>query len=45
MLFKSELTYGHKLHLRRCLENIASVSDRAEDSADQLELVTLKAMN
>jgi predicted phosphate transport protein (TIGR00153 family) len=45
LIFSSELTYGHKVHLRGCLDNIASVSDRAEDSADQLELVTLKAMN
>jgi predicted phosphate transport protein (TIGR00153 family) len=44
-IFLSQLTYGHKLHLRRCLDNIASVSDRAEDSADQLELVSLKTMN
>jgi len=45
LIFSSELTYGHKLHLRRCLDNIASVSDRAEDSADQLELVSLKTMH
>jgi predicted phosphate transport protein (TIGR00153 family) len=44
-LFSSQLTYGHKVHLRICLDNIASVSDRAEDSADQLELVSLKTMN
>ncbi len=44
-IFSSQLTYGHKVHLRRCLDNIASVSDRAEDSADQLELVSLKTMN
>ena len=44
-IFSSTLSYGHKIHLRRCLDNIASVSDRAEDSADQLELVSLKTMN
>ncbi len=44
-IFSSTLSYGHKVHLRRCLDNIASVSDRAEDSADQLELVSLKTMN
>ena len=44
-IFSSELSYGHKVHLRRCLDGIASVSDRAEDSADQLELVSLKTMN
>ncbi len=45
LIFSSELSYGHKVHLRRCLDNIASVSDRAENSADQLELVSLKTMN
>lgn len=44
-IFSSQLSYGHKVHLRRCLDSIASVSDRAEDSADQLELVSLKTMN
>ncbi len=44
-IFSSTLSYGHKVHLRRCLDNIASVSDRAEDAADQLELVSLKTMN
>ncbi len=44
-IFSSQLSYGHKVHLRRCLDNIASVSDRAEDSADQLELVSLKTMS
>lgn len=45
VIFSSTLSYGHKIHLRRCLDIIASVSDRAEDSADQLELVSLKTMN
>jgi len=45
LIFSSELSYGHKVHLRRCLDNIASVSDRAEDSADHLELVSLKTMS
>ena len=44
-IFSSQLSYGHKVHLRRCLDNIASVSDRAEDAADQLELVSLKTTN
>lgn len=44
-IFSSDLTYGHKVHLRRCLDSIASVADRAEDSADQLELVALKSTN
>lgn len=44
-IFSSDLSYGLKIHLRRCLDIIASVSDRAEDSADLLELVSLKTMH
>ena len=43
-IFSSDLDYSHKLHLKACLDHIVAVSDRAEDSADHLELVTLKAM-
>lgn len=43
-LFSSDLDYSLKLHLRSCLDNIVAVSDRAEDSADQLELVILKSI-
>lgn len=43
-IFSSELEYSHKLHLRLCMDVVVAISDRAEDSADQLELVTLKAM-
>jgi len=43
-IFTSTLDHSHKLHLRRCLEIIASVSDLAEDVTDQLDLVTLKSM-
>ena len=43
-IFLSTLDHSHKLHLRRCLETIASVSDLAEDVTDQLDLVTLKSM-
>ena len=43
-IFKSNLDYGHKIHLKLCLNTIVEVSDRAEDAADQLELTTLKAM-
>ena len=43
-LFSSDLEYSHKIHLKLCLDNIVAVSDRAEDSADQLELVILKSM-
>lgn len=43
-IFSSELEYSHKLHLRICLDALVQVSDRAEDSADHMELVTLKSM-
>ncbi len=43
-IFSSDLEYCHKIHLRLSIDLIVAVSDRAEDSADQLELVTLKAM-
>ncbi len=43
-IFSSELEYSHKLHLKSCLDHIVAITDRAEDSADHLELVTLKAM-
>ncbi len=43
-IFVSSLDYSHKIHLRLCLDTIVEVSDRAEDAADQLELVTLKSM-
>ena len=44
-IFSSDLSYGHKVHLRQCLDNIVGVSDRAENSADLLELVALKTMH
>ncbi len=43
-IFTSDLDFARKLHLRHCLDHIVSVSDRAEESAGQLELVTLKSM-
>jgi len=43
-VFTSDLDYSLKIHLRGCLDNIVAVSDRAEDSADQLDLVILKSM-
>lgn len=42
-IFTSSLDYGHKIHLRLCLDTIVEISDRAEDAADQLELVTMKS--
>lgn len=43
-IFSSDMEYSHKLHLRLCLDHIVDISDKAEDSADHLELLTLKAM-
>jgi uncharacterized protein Yka (UPF0111/DUF47 family) len=43
-IFSSDMEFSLKIHLRLCLDGLVSVSDRAEDAADQLELVTLKSM-
>ena len=43
-IFISDASDSHKLHLKRCLDAIVEVSDRAEDTADHLVLVTLKSM-
>ena len=43
-IFISSLDHSHKIHLKQCLNTIAEVSDRTEDAADQLELVSLKTM-
>ena len=43
-LFRSGLEYSLKIHLRICLDSIVAVSDLAEDSADQMDLVILKSM-
>ncbi len=43
-IFSLELDYSHKLHLRICLDHIVAITDRAEDSADHLELLTMKAL-
>ena len=43
-IFVSSLDHSQKMHLKLCLDAIVEVSDRAEDAADQLELVTLKSM-
>lgn len=42
-IFISSLDYGHKIHLKLCLDTIVEVSDRAEDAGGQLELATLKS--
>jgi predicted phosphate transport protein (TIGR00153 family) len=42
-IFTSSLDYGHKIHLKLCLDSIVEIPDRAEDAADQLELNTMKS--
>lgn len=44
-IFKSTLEYGHKIHLRLCVDNLVEVSDRSEDAAGQLELTVLKSVS
>ena len=41
-IFKTNLDYGHKIHLKLCVESIVEISDRAEDTADQLQLIIIK---
>jgi len=41
-IFKTELDCGHKLHLKLCLGSIVGISDRAEDAADELEIIIIK---
>ncbi len=43
-IFSSDLRHSHKLHLKICVEHIADITDKAEYSADYLEVVALKAM-
>lgn len=43
-IFSSGLDYSHKIHLRICIDSIVDVSDKAEDTADLLDLVILKSM-
>jgi predicted phosphate transport protein (TIGR00153 family) len=42
-IFTSSLDWGHKVHLKLCLDLIVEISDRAEDAADQLELAVIKS--
>ena len=42
-IFTSSLDWGHKVHLRLCLDTIVEISDRAEDTADQLEIAVIKS--
>jgi len=41
-IFKTDLDYGHKIHLKQCLESITTISDRAEDTSDQMQLIIIK---
>ena len=41
-IFNTKLECGHKLHLKLCLESIVGISDRAEDAADELEIIIIK---
>jgi predicted phosphate transport protein (TIGR00153 family) len=42
-IFTSTLDWGHKVHLKLCLDLVVETSDRAEDAADQLELAVIKS--
>jgi predicted phosphate transport protein (TIGR00153 family) len=42
-IFTCSLDWGHKVHLRLCLDTIVEISDRAEDAADRLELTVIKS--
>jgi predicted phosphate transport protein (TIGR00153 family) len=42
VIFKTNLDYAHKIHLKQCLESIVTISDRAEDASDQLQLIIIK---
>jgi predicted phosphate transport protein (TIGR00153 family) len=41
-IFKTDLECGHKIHLKQCLDKITTISDRAEDTSDQLQLIIIK---
>lgn len=43
-IFTSSLDLSRKIHLKDCLSTITAVSDRAEDAADRLRLVTIKSV-
>ncbi len=43
-IFKTDMDKGEKLHLRRCLRKITAISDATEDSADQLQWVSVKSI-
>jgi uncharacterized protein Yka (UPF0111/DUF47 family) len=41
-IFKAELDYGHKIHLKLWLESVVGISDRAKDAAAELEIIIIK---
>jgi predicted phosphate transport protein (TIGR00153 family) len=41
-IFKTELDCGRKLHLKLCIGSMVEISDRAEDAADELEIIIIK---
>lgn len=43
-IFTSSIEFSRKMHLKLCLDKVASVSDKAKDAADLLDRVTLKSM-
>jgi len=40
-LFTSELSLAEKMHLKRCLEKLTSISDQIEDTSDWLEVLLI----
>jgi predicted phosphate transport protein (TIGR00153 family) len=43
-IFKSSMDKGEMLHLRACLQKVASISDATENAADRLEWVSVKSI-
>jgi predicted phosphate transport protein (TIGR00153 family) len=43
-IFGSDLPLAEKLHLAQLLDHIVSISDQAENAADELELLSLKSI-
>jgi len=43
-VFKSSMHKAEMLHLRSCLQKVASISDATEDAADRLEWVSIKSV-
>ncbi|MDJ0656371.1 MAG: DUF47 family protein [Xanthomonadales bacterium] len=43
-LFKSDLDMGHKVHVRQAIRRIVRISDRAEETADQVVLAGMRSI-